>query len=60
MGKKAWHTEQPPVPEGFVLVPAMELAWLANCSDSQMRDGDTARELARKWLAAAQTGGEKP
>jgi hypothetical protein len=34
----------------FVQVPRRELEWLEDCSDLQMGDGDTARDLIRKWL----------
>ena len=33
----------------FVKIPVQEIEWLLNCSDSQMGDGDTARELAKAW-----------
>jgi hypothetical protein len=34
-----------------VTIPKRELEWLLECSDIQMGDGDTARELAQEWLA---------
>lgn len=39
-----------PADVGVVEVPRAELRRLAQCSDSEMGDGDFARDLARKWL----------
>jgi hypothetical protein len=36
-------------------IPTIELKWLRDCSDLEMGDGDTARDLAAAWL-----GEEKP
>lgn len=33
-----------------VSVPVSELEWLRDCSDLEIRDGDTARGLAQAWL----------
>jgi len=33
------------------LIQQWELEWLLNCTDLQMGDGDTARDLAQKWIA---------
>jgi len=33
-----------------VTIPRRELEWLMGCSDTQMGDGDTARDLVERWL----------
>lgn len=34
----------------WVSVPKQELEWLSSCSDGEMYDGDTARDLSAEWL----------
>lgn len=33
-----------------VAVPKNELQWLLQCSDIEMMDGDTARDMVEAWL----------
>lgn len=44
----------------MVMVPVPELEFLRDCSDSDMQDGDLARQLASYWLyqAGPVEGGE--
>lgn len=45
---------------GMVMVPVPDLEFLRDCSDSDMQDGDLARQLASYWLyqAGPVEGGE--
>lgn len=41
-----------------ISVPVVELEWLRDCSDLQMGDGDTARELAQAWLCQGKSAAQ--